>query len=217
MDFFNCLPKDIIVKIALELKNPDMLNLACVNKKFHKYISMNRYLWIYKLLQDFPKEYTKEYTKEYKNEYKQEYKEKYKINNLNNCKRLYIVNAKNTEIRLKITMFNFFSEDGDVISDKIDLYELYSFYYGSDLKRIRSIIQKSLNCFINNLDLDLTISIKINKKLIYSDEIILKNFTEYIDYNTNSITVFLNSEEEINHIYTYDYEQSLEESITKYY
>ncbi len=201
---FESLPKDLVVLIASYLKNPYILKLSMVNKKFYNYITKNKYFWISKLIKDFPHSYNTNITKQ--NQL-----------NKNNWRRLYIENAKNKEIRLKISLFNFINENNDITSDRINLYEMFSFYYGCDLQRIRNIIHIAINKFIKKFPLDVSISIKINGSIVYADEIILKRFTKCIDTDTHSITMYLNSDDELDHTDLYLYQELLEYTVTKSY
>ena len=53
-DSFSIMNKDMLVKIALELDLPDLLNLCLTNPEYNRKICNNNDLWRWKMIKDFP-------------------------------------------------------------------------------------------------------------------------------------------------------------------
>ena len=53
-DSFSIMNKDMLVKIALELDLPDLMNLCLTNPEYNRKICNNNDLWRWKMIKDFP-------------------------------------------------------------------------------------------------------------------------------------------------------------------
>jgi len=114
------LPKDLIVKMAISFDLPEILHLCQTSKHFNNNICENKYFWVNKYIQDFPR-------KEMPEDVKSFYKNMIILNNRNIMEQLRIwvftnVNLKSVNENKKAFKYNG-SYIMEVTGNELDLDE----------------------------------------------------------------------------------------------
>lgn len=191
------LSQDTLIYMALNLDLPELLSLCRTSSKINKILCNNEMFWMNKIMKDFPKISKKNY-----HEYGDSYKEIYK----------HLITPLKIQFDINISYISY--EDNGEFDDEaeknISILKNIEFDGTIPIKDVRMIIKNVMDDFFQGVWKFGYYDIKINDKEVCEDTKVIYNCFKNINYDTETVSVYLSSNEDIDEDDEDEYDVELE-------